>query len=411
MEKLPISGLRFRMIAALAGIFVLFIVLTEVSVTKLTRAVMTRHAETAALEDGAADTLEQDLLRLRKPVLFYLVTGAVTALFLAFFAVHRLAVRPLRRLSAALEKVGKGRLDTTVPISGGRETAEIGLAFNQMTAQLKAQQKELENRLARIEQSARELSTAQDSLVRSAKLASVGTLAAGVAHEIGNPLTGLLGLVESMEEGVAPKDEAKFLALMKSEILRIDRIIRELLSYARAPENDPRAPRHSNFFEVLSNVRSLLLSQSVFDKIQWDVPTETPSIVLALPPDDLTQVLINLFLNAARAMNGNGRISVDLTLLGEWKKTPDARPSSALRIDISNNGPSIPPADAKQIFDPFFTTNKTGKGSGLGLSVCQNLCDKAGGDISLDSAFTEGARFTVTLPVHPVQKPGHGIEV
>jgi two-component system, NtrC family, sensor kinase len=389
------------MTAALAGIFILFIVLTEVSVNKLTRAVMVRHVETetTASQDGSSDALEQDLLRLRKPVLFYLITGAATALLLAFLAVHRLAVRPLRRLSAALEKVGKGRLDTTVPISGGRETAEIGRAFNQMTAKLKAQQKELENRLARIEQSARELSCAQDSLIRSAKLASVGTLAAGVAHEIGNPLTGLLGLVESLEAGVTPEDEAKFLALMKNEILRIDRVIRELLSYARAPKNDPLHPQQCDFFEVLGNVRSLLFAQSAFDKIKWDVPAKDLSAVLAVSPDDLTQVLLNLFLNAAQAMNGEGRISIDSTVLKKWKKTPDTRPSTALRIHISNTGPSISPADAKQIFDPFFTTSKAGKGTGLGLSVCQNICDKAGGDISLDPTCTEGTRFTVILPV------------
>lgn len=403
MDKLPLSGLRFRIAAALAVVLILFIVLTEVSISKLTRRYMTQRAEiTAAQVEGGAGTttavIEQDLQRLRRPVLFYLITGAVTALLLASFAVNRLVVRPLHRLSEALEKVAEGRLDTTVPIEDSLEIAEIGRSFNRMTAKLKAQKAELESRLARIEQGARELEAAQDRLIRSAKLASVGTLAAGVAHEIGNPLAGLLGLTENLEAGVDKSEEAKFLALMKSEILRIDRIIRVLLSYARAPQSETDAPLRADFSEVLDTVRSLLTAQSIFDRIEWILPDKPIAANLAVSPDDLTQMLLNLSLNAAHAMQGEGRINVDLKQLSRWRKTPDAPLVAAVEIHMTDTGPGIPRDQASRIFDPFYTTGTTGESTGLGLSVCQNLCERAGGDLRLDAAYTEGARFVITLP-------------
>ena len=402
MEKLPLSGLRFRIAAALAVVLILFIVLTEASISRLTQMAMMRHADIARTypPDVTAPTseIERDLQRLRRPVLIYLVTGAVLALILATFAVSRLVIRPLRRMSEALEKVTAGKLDTTVPLEGSREFAEIGRAFNGMTATLKAQKAELEDRLARIEAGAAELEKAQEGLIRSAKLASVGTLAAGVAHEIGNPLTGLLGLTESLEGGLDKKEEARFLALMKSELLRIDRIIRELLSYARPERVDTSVSVAADFFDVLEKVRALLRAQSIFDTIEWHTPEKTAVPHLAVAPDDLTQMLLNLLLNAARAMNGTGRITIDLEPVEAWQQAPTAPPVSAVRIGIADTGPGVPPENIVQIFDPFYTTGKTGESTGLGLSVCQNLCERAGGDLRLDTQHKGGARFVVTLP-------------
>ena len=397
MGKLPLSGLRFRIAASLAAILVLFIVLTEVSISRLTRLAMTRHAEAAAAHTeaeptAAAEKMEQDLRRLRKPVLFYLVIGAVLALLAASVTVDRLAVRPLHRLNDALERVADGKLDTTMPILGGQEIAEIGRAFNHMTAELKAQKIELENRLRLIEEGSRELTAAQDSVIRSAKLASVGTLAAGVAHEIGNPLTGLLGLTESLEAGVSEEDERKYLTLMKTELLRIDRIIRELLSYARAPsESESTCPLRAPLFEVMDNIRALLAAQSIFDRIEWQLPPRDADLAVALAPDDLTQLLLNLFLNAAEAMNGEGAIAVTL-------KKADAGKESRLEISVTDTGPGISPADAECIFDPFYTKRAGTPGTGLGLSVCQNLCERAGGSLRLDRNYTDGARFVLSLP-------------
>ncbi len=413
MEKLPLSGLRFRIAAALAVVLALFIVLSEVSVSRLTRLVMTRYAtvETgdAATPDGAKDAaIEQGLVQLRRPVLFYLVTGAVLALILSSFAVNRLAVRPLHRLGTALEKVAEGKLDTKVPIEGSLEIASMGRAFNHMTETLRAQQAELKRRMVEITANAEALQTAQEQIIRSAKLASVGTLAAGVAHEIGNPLTGLLGLTESLETGVDKAAEAKFLALMKSEILRIDRIIRELLSYARAPEHGDAEAVQCDFFAVLENVRALLVPQSIFDHIEWSVSERRKIPPLAVSQDDLTQVFLNLALNAGTAMKGKGRLTVDLEMLSTWQRSMNSPKIAALKICIADTGPGVPLTLQERIFDPFFTTAETGKGSGLGLAVSQNLIERVGGDLTLDADYKDGARFVMVIPFADKRELGEG---
>jgi signal transduction histidine kinase len=407
MERLPISGLRLRITAAAAVILLLFIIITEVSIAKLTRVAMRRYADATSADATSADrqkaletprTKDAELSKLRRPVLFYLIIGAVSALLLTSFAVGRLVVRPLHLVNDALRKVGEGKLDTTIPISGPKELAELGAAFNRMTRELKEQESELKNRLRLIEQSAVELKTAQDRLIQSAKLASVGTLAAGVAHEIGNPLAGLLGLVESIEAGVDKSDETKFLSLMKNEILRIDRIIRDLLSYARTSNVDNREPSSARLSDVFEHVRSLLVPQSQFDRIEWTVPDSRVLPTLAVSTDDLTQIFLNLFLNAAEAMNGSGRIIIDVEGLPDRQNSLRTQATRMVLIRVSDTGPGIPEENVDHIFDPFFTTQKASKSCGLGLSVCQALVDRAGGSIGLDRTYAKGASFKITLP-------------
>ncbi len=396
------------MTAAAAFILALFIIITEISIAKLTRVAMQRYADAASTEAMSAPQIaaavDAELSKLRKPVSFYLVIGAVSALLLTSFAVSRLVIRPLKRVNEALQRVGEGRLGTTIPLEGTRELAELGGAFNRMTRALKEQDAELMNRLLQIERSALELKIAEGRLIQSAKLASIGTLAAGVAHEIGNPLTGLLGLVESIEAGVDKEDEAKFLSLMRREILRIDRIIRDLLSYARTSNDNDGPPPFARPADVLDHVRSLLAPQPLFDRIEWTVPDLSAISNLAISEDDLTQVLLNLCLNAAHAMNGKGRITIDLSTLSAWRRSSEDESTQAAAIRIFDTGPGISDANADRIFDPFFTTKSAGTSCGLGLSVCQALIDRAEGTITLDRSYLNGACFVVTLP-HPRQSP------
>lgn len=390
MGMLPAFGLRARIAFTLAAVFAAFIVLTEATVSQLVRLAIARA-------DGAAQAaLAQDLVHLHRLILFYLTLGALGALVLGVFAVTRLVVRPLERLGEAVDRVAAGRRDIAAPLAGSRELIDLGIAFNRMTATISAQEEELRSRLAAIERSATELKETQDKLVRAAKLASVGTLAAGVAHEIGNPLAGILGLLDATEAGADAETRARYLALMRKEIQRIDRTISDLLVYAR-PRRADGAPAESAVEEVLEHVRSLLGAQRLFDNVALEVDAPGGPFRVAMVRDDLTQVLINLLLNAAQAMAGRGRITVSVRPLSDWRPRLGVVVRPALRIEVKDDGPGVPEEDRERIFDPFFSRKQAGDGSGLGLAVCQSLCERAGGEIALDRGDAPGSRFAITL--------------
>ncbi|MCP4675902.1 MAG: HAMP domain-containing protein, partial [Deltaproteobacteria bacterium] len=306
-------GLRIRIVIALAVVMVLFIILTELSVSQLVRIAMSRQIVAAHTIEGREmldESLEQDLWNLRKLIFFYMVVGATIAIVLGSWTVTRLVVRPLSRITKAVEQVSEGRLETEVPIAGAGELVRLGVAFNRMTTTLREQQGELRSQLDELKKSSAELKEVQDRLIRAAKLASVGTLAAGVAHEIGNPLAGVLGLLGALDEEEDEEKAKDYRALMRKEIERIDRIINDLVAYARPARSETTAGASSNVEDVFKHVQALLGAQKLFDGINVETSFTGGPWTVAVSRDDLTQILINLLLNAAQAMNGQGTIAV-----------------------------------------------------------------------------------------------------
>ncbi|MDD5309400.1 MAG: HAMP domain-containing sensor histidine kinase [Deltaproteobacteria bacterium] len=404
MSQLPALGLRSRIIVSLAAVLAIFILLTEVSVSGLVRVAMSRQA---AISDAGGDAAhhglargrtEQELTRLKGSIFIYMITGAALALLIGYIALTILVVRPLNRMTEAVERVAEGRLDTQAPVGGSGELVRLGVALNHMTRTLREQRDELASRLAEIEKSSLDLKTAQDGLVRAAKLASVGTLAAGVAHEIGNPIAGLVGLLDLMDGDLPPEQRASYLTLMRKEIGRIDRIISDLLAYARPSRIEPGTKAVCVVEDVVSHVRSLLSPQRQFDGVDIVTDVRGGPFFAAIPSDDLTQVLVNLFLNAAAAMAGKGRIELRAELVDAWRPALAVVARPAVRLSVADTGPGVPAEHADAVFDPFFSTKGAAKGSGLGLAICQSLCDRAGGEIALDRDHAPGARFVVTLP-------------
>jgi signal transduction histidine kinase len=400
MEKLPVLGLRTRIVLALAIVMALFIVLTELSVSQLVRVAMSRQP--AAVQqpenpDEPSISLEQDLLRLRRLVAFYMITGAIIALLAGSIAVNRLAVRPLRNITKAVEQVAGGDLATKVPMAGSNELVRLSVAFNKMTSTLKEQRTELKNKLEQLERSSEHLKETQDRLVQAAKLASVGTLAAGVAHEIGNPLAGVLGLLDALDEETNSETAKRYRDLMRNEIQRIDRIIGDLLVYARPTKHDPSVTVSSNLEDVANHVMTLLGAQKLFDRVEIERTVAAGPLSVAMSHDDLTQVLINLLLNAAQAMEGRGRIVFDATAISNWRSGLAVISREAVRVQITDTGPGVPEEFANAIFDPFFSKKEAGQGFGLGLAICQSICNRVGGEIALDPEYKDGTRFVVTL--------------
>ncbi|MEZ4286747.1 MAG: ATP-binding protein [Polyangiales bacterium] len=316
---------------------------------------------------------------------FALLMAAATMVVL-YFVLTRLIVRPVGSLRRAAERLAQGNLDTHVPITGAREISELAVAFNRMAEQLRNDRNALEERLHQLEATTRELDATQEQLIRSSRLAAVGQLAAGVAHEIGNPLTAIRGLLE-LSELEEPGSEAlsEYMRRLRSETERIHRIIRDLLDFSRA-EPLPQKNDSTNIRAVVDETIRLLRPQQMFRSIaiEFSAPEEFPNVCGS--SDRLSQVLLNVLLNAAQAIGDNGRIEIELE---------DGDDVVLLRV--VDDGPGIDASVASTLFDPFVTTKPAGDGTGLGLSVCYAIVDALGGSMR---AFNRarGACFEFRLP-------------
>lgn len=316
----------------------------------------------------------------------YLLFTAALILLVTYIALTRLIVRPVENLTRASERLASGTNAANVPVAGAAEVARLAVSFNRMAAELRAEKQALVERLKELEHTTRELRNAQDHLIRSEKLASVGRLSAGIAHEIGNPLAAILGLLELLEMGgMSADEEREFLRRIRNETERIHGIIRELLDYSRTrPEAaDPNA--RADVIEVVEEAVKLVSPQKDLRNITIERRFADVPMVRAAA-HELTQIVLNLLLNAADAVGGEGSILIEV-------EEHDGR----VRLSISDTGPGIPEAVRDKLFEPFVTTKPAGEGTGLGLAVCQSLVERLGGRIRAENLAHGGARFVVEL--------------
>ncbi|UJR78804.1 sensor histidine kinase [Sandaracinus amylolyticus] len=328
--------------------------------------------------DGAGNAL----VRL---VVLYAVITSLAMLVLCYALLTRLIVTPVEALTRASEQLAAGRDSARSPVQGAAEVQRLSISFNAMADDLRRERAALVERLAELERATKELRAAQDSLVRSEKLASVGRLAAGVAHEIGNPLSAILGLLELVRGGgLEPAEEAEFLKRIQHETERIHRIIRDLLDYSRAGADAPIG--RADLGEVVANAVHLVAPQKDLRRITIEqrVPEDLPAV--RGEADALTQLVLNLLLNAADAIEGEGAITITI-----------ADTDDAITLTVDDSGPGIAPEVRDRLFEPFVTTKPTGSGTGLGLAVCWTIVERVGGTISAEDAPSGGARFVVRL--------------
>ena len=256
-----------------------------------------------------------------------------------------------------------------------RSNDEIGLlaeSFNEMSRKMAAD----------IEQ----LQKLNDQLIRTEKLVAMGTLAAGVAHEVNNPLAAISSLIQMIQAQESLDEETKeMLRLVSTQINRIKQVTRDMMDFARF---SPAAKRAVNINEVLESGLRLATFDTSFRslKIIKNFQQNLPEI--NADHDQLQQVFLNLFLNSRDAMPNGGELKVKTRqILNE------------LKIEITDNGTGINEKDLKKVFDPFFTTKITGKGTGLGLAVCYGIITAHEGKIEVKSDAETGTSFLIYLPV------------
>ena len=320
------------------------------------------------------------------------------------YQLRRLVVAPLSDVVAAAEAIAGGDLARRVPESDTTELAALARSFNRMTDHL------LEER---------------SRAIRNEKLASVGRLAAGIAHEIGNPLSALGGYAHLLRTRVGDAAAAhEALDGIERESGRIDRIVRGLLDYAR-PQRPTPSP--ANLHDAIEGAAEILSSQGLLKKIELrlELAPRAPRVWGAR--HDIEQLFVNLFLNAADAMKGEGSLTVRTEcatardmLAARPRRAGDPEgfvaqrdPSPRMRdwlerigagemvakVIVADTGPGVPPADAERIFDPFYTTKEPGRGTGLGLAIVARIVENLRGVVWVQPARGHGAAFAMLLPV------------
>jgi two-component system, NtrC family, sensor kinase len=329
-------------------------------------------------------------------VALYMSVFALALLVFAYFALTRLIVRPVEHLVDAANRVANGARTMPVPRSGASELVELGASVQAMAEKLISEEATLILKVEELTDTTRRLTDTRAQLVRSERMASVGRLAAGLAHEIGNPIAALMGMEELlMDGGLDPEAQRDFLQRMRRETERIHVVVRDLLDFARPEgrsEAEPGPPVPADVGAVALDVAALVRPQKLFRAVKIDTSAITPSLQVVLPAPRLTQVLLNLVLNAGAAIvaakGGEGRIVIRATAS-----------ATQARIEVEDDGPGISPAVRDRLFEPFVTTKQVGEGTGLGLAVCRGLVESAGGEIGVDPSRESGALFYVVLPL------------
>ncbi len=311
-------------------------------------------------------------------------------------AVGRVVVRPVREMVAATRKIGHEDPNVTVPVHTENELGSLAASFNDMAGSLakaRAERLELLNGLERqVEERTEALRAAQAQLIQTEKLASLGQLSASIAHEINNPLAGILTfsklLIRTLEEGKDPVNARELLLrnlrLIERETDRCRNIVRNLLDFAR---QRPLVLGDVPVSKALEEALSLLNHKIELQGIALERHFDERAVVTA-DFGQLRQAFVNILLNACDAMPSGGRLAVTSTVTADGK---------GVEILFTDTGPGIPPENLSRIFDPFFTTKEMG--TGLGLSVVYGIVQKHGGEMKAESRIGAGTTMRIRLPL------------
>ncbi|MBN1675157.1 MAG: cache domain-containing protein [Kiritimatiellae bacterium] len=299
--------------------------------------------------------------------------GAVLAVAVGFLLTRSLT-RPVGELIGATREFAAGSMARRVrPNPATREIGELGSAFNAMAASIQERDERLRRR-------------AQEEISKAERLAMIGRLAAGVAHELNNPLGGILLLGRLLlKKAPAESLERENLQRIARDAERCQAIVRGLLDFARRREPKPEP---ADMATLIEDSLALVENQAIFHNITIERQLQREPAQVLVDAGQIQQVFVNLVMNAAEAMNGKGTLRIR------------SEKSSQGRVNVSfrDTGCGIPPEDLDRLFEPFFTTKEVGRGTGLGLSISHGIVEAHGGTITVTSRVGEGTTFVVSLP-------------
>jgi len=328
------------------------------------------------------------------------------------FVVSRYVSEPIKRLIFATGKIASGDLNYRVDIKNRDELGVLAQFFNKMTEDLKKSREEIEEYSRTLEQKVeertRELKESQEKLVQTSKMAAVGQLAGGVAHEINNPMGVILGFAQLVAKDLK-EDDPLYMPLksIEREAMRCKKLVGDLLTFSRVGKTDKE---EIDINELIENTLTLIGAQARVKAVEIVKEYDENLPRIMVNKNQIQQVIVNLCNNAIDAMPEGGKITIKTAL-----KIPDvdvaAERSSAnngtdkpesqkfIEITVSDTGTGMPEEVKKRIFEPFFTTKEVGKGTGLGLSLVYEIIQKHKGTIEVESEFGKGTTFKIELPV------------
>ena len=337
------------------------------------------------LERPFTDLLWRSLL-----VFLGIAAGGVALVHLMAMRVARRISGPIHSMAVAAQRIAQGDYSQKVASDAADELGYLGHSFNTMMEELQrahqALRESAEELERKVETRTAELTRMQAQMIQSEKIVAIGKLAAGVAHEINNPLTGVLTNSSLMLEDL-PEDHPwrEDLQTIVTETLRCRKIVKGLLDFARQTK-----PQRTllDMNQVVGDVLALVRNQTIFRSVRVvnDLHPNLPSV--PADADQIRQVILNIVLNAAEAMSQGGELRVSSAI---------DTPHRAVEVRIADTGPGIPDEVRSRVFEPFFTTKKTG--TGLGLAIAYGIVERHHGELRIDTARGRGTTFTIRLPI------------
>ena len=334
--------------------------------------------------------VDEEIKGAQNKMIFFAVIAFLVISITISISINRYVSRPVTELVKGTKKVAEGNLNYSIATKGKDEIAQLASSFNQMTLDLKRADEKLidwgKTLEQKVQQRTEELRKTENQLIQSDKVASLGKLAAGVAHEINSPLTGILTysslLLQAKREGDPERED---LEVIVNETDRCKKIVKGLLDFARQTEP---LKTLSDINEVIGKSIDLISHQASLQnvKIEKRVKPDLPKTMIDV--GQIQQVFINILLNAIEAMPNGGTLTVSSGIEDEM-----------VALRFTDTGVGIPEENLPKILDPFFTTKEQGKGTGLGLSVSYGIIERHRGKLGVKSQVGKGTTFTVKLPI------------
>lgn len=372
------------------------------------------------------------LLDYQKMFLILIILDSMVLIVFGSFLLSRVLVKPLKDLVRLTQKISDGDFNQIIEVTSTNEIGQLITSFNRMIERLKENQEKIKMHLESLELANVKLKQAQEELIRTEKLASVGRFAAGVAHEVGNPLGSILGYTSILaREEATPEETQDYLKRIEKEIERINRIVKELLNFARPSRLEIQEVEINR---VIEDTLSLLSYQKSFINIETRLNLQPDLPMIKANESQLSQVFINIVLNAVDAMPDGGVLSIETEnyVIGSGREDdlghpyfprrkddpmetdysllrgPDpfstlftkfSRGERLVKIRITDTGIGIKKEDLEKIFDLFFTTKDPDKGTGLGLSISLRIIESLRGEVKVKSEEGKGTVFEIYFPV------------
>ncbi|MEZ4444611.1 MAG: HAMP domain-containing sensor histidine kinase [Polyangiaceae bacterium] len=338
-----------------------------------------------------SDALDAERAYLRQSVVNAVIATLVLVVLtglLVFVVGSYIVGRPVRALVAHARRIAEGDFSTRLSLEPRDELGELAREMNDMQAALASA-------LARVKEEADARIAALEQLKHADRLTTVGTLASGIAHELGTPLNVVGGHAQLLRETLtvegAARDHAQAIA---EQIERMTQIIRQLLDFARR-EQSPAGS--ADVLKVAQRAVDMTGPLAKKREVEVSLEGEEP-LEAAISEEELTQVLVNVVMNGVQAMDHGGRLSI--AVARRRRRPPTGGPELEVAcIEVKDTGPGMPPETAERVFEPFFTTKDVGVGTGLGLSVAYGIVRERRGWIDVDSALREGTQFSICVPV------------